>query len=145
MEAEHRRAARLILLDERGRVFLLEHTEPRGGLFWATPGGGLEPGESAEQAAHREAVEELGAAPETLERVWVLETEFPWGDRRIRQEDTYFLATLAGLLFGHDVSATHHREGICRSRWWSVDEIRSSTERVYPRDLATRLDELRAR
>src|SRR5215469_17862934 len=56
-----RRAARVVLLDPRNRVLLMRYDDgPPNGSHWATPGGGLEPGETYEQAALRELAEETG-------------------------------------------------------------------------------------
>jgi 8-oxo-dGTP pyrophosphatase MutT (NUDIX family) len=49
---------RVVLLDGR-RVLLVKHTYIPG---WQFPGGGVEPGETAETAAAREALEETGFA-----------------------------------------------------------------------------------
>lgn len=43
-----------------GRLLLARRREREGSLLWALPGGAIEPGESAEQAAEREAREETG-------------------------------------------------------------------------------------
>jgi crotonobetaine/carnitine-CoA ligase len=46
-----RRAARVVLLDPAGRVLLLRYDQPPpNGRHWATPGGGLEPGEDPQTA-----------------------------------------------------------------------------------------------
>lgn len=58
-----RQGARVILVDQNGRTLLLcgeDPHRPEDGRWWMTPGGGLDPGESHEQAARREVLEETG-------------------------------------------------------------------------------------
>ncbi|HEY6539159.1 MAG TPA: NUDIX domain-containing protein, partial [Candidatus Dormibacteraeota bacterium] len=58
-----RRAARVLLVDERGRVLLFRGFDPgrpQAGTWWFTPGGGVEGDESSEEAARRELFEETG-------------------------------------------------------------------------------------
>ena len=55
------RAVRAIVLDAGDRVLLCEFTnEVTGARWWGTPGGGIEPGESDEEALRRELLEEAG-------------------------------------------------------------------------------------
>lgn len=49
-----RHAARVLVVDSLGRVLLQQYKVPGGAdVFWATPGGGLDPGETHEAAARR--------------------------------------------------------------------------------------------
>ncbi|WP_089105495.1 NUDIX hydrolase [Streptomyces hyaluromycini] len=48
-----------VILDG-GRLLLIRRSNPEGDLLWALPGGTVETGETAEQAAVRETLEETG-------------------------------------------------------------------------------------
>lgn len=57
-----RRAARAILIDDQGRLVLIERTKPGQEPYWTAPGGGVEDSDnSIETALYRELTEELGA------------------------------------------------------------------------------------
>lgn len=64
MFPEHRAAGLLIERQDNKKVFLaLRSSEVSDPFLWSIPGGGVEPGESDEDAAVREAYEELGSIP----------------------------------------------------------------------------------
>ena len=50
----------VLVIVSRGREFLVLHRAPAGGAYWHVVAGGVEPGESAIDAAARELQEETG-------------------------------------------------------------------------------------
>jgi 8-oxo-dGTP pyrophosphatase MutT (NUDIX family) len=52
--------ARVIVLDDDGKVLLVQHRHDAATAFWVPPGGGLEPGETFVDCAIREVREETG-------------------------------------------------------------------------------------
>ncbi|GIE80934.1 hypothetical protein Aph02nite_68840 [Actinoplanes philippinensis] len=74
---ERRRAAAVIVRD--GRVLMVHERSRRsgGGEWWTLPGGGLRPGETAEEALRREVFEETGLVVSNAR--YVLEMPYPSG------------------------------------------------------------------
>ena len=135
-----RTAARLLVLDDQQRVLLFRHGDGHGREFWATPGGGVEPGETLEQAARREALEELGASDVQLTLLWSGRSEFMFAKSRVLQVETFFLVRGPLAVPGSDVvAALHERERILEMRWWTVDDIEGTVEVLFPIDLAARV------
>ncbi|KNB51151.1 NUDIX hydrolase [Streptomyces caatingaensis] len=143
-----RRAARVVLLDERDRVLLLHGYEPEDPTetWWFTPGGGLEGDEDWEEAARRELAEETGITEIELgPPLWRRTCSFPFDGRRWDQEECYFLARTRekGVWTGGGTEL--ERRSVDGLRWWSCEELLATHETVYPTRLAellrTLLDE----
>ena len=67
-----RRAARAILVDDRGRLVLIKRTKPGQTPYWTAPGGGVEETDaSVEAALCRELAEELGAKATDASQVFL--------------------------------------------------------------------------
>jgi 8-oxo-dGTP pyrophosphatase MutT (NUDIX family) len=139
-----RRAARLVVIDQENRVLLFQYEDDRR-KWWATPGGGLEGEETFEEAAAREAAEELSLTGETLTPLWCRTVEFTFRSQQIRQVERYFFMRLSRLDFAPSETAReeHRREGIVAARWWSLAELETTSERVFPEDLCECLRGLR--
>ena len=136
MTSEFRRAARLVVVDSRNRVLLLQHARPTGQKFWATPGGGLEDGETLEEAAAREALEELGVSNPHLQALCDRAADFELVARQVHQTERFFLLRFEWRQFDDVVREVHSREGILEARWWSLAELSDSNELIFPEDLA---------
>ena len=135
-----RHAARVILLDESGRVLLFRGGDPHrpeAGTWWFTPGGGLDDGETVEQAARREVREETGLVitdlgPVVLER----SVEFEVEGQRFDQDEVFFRLAVAGFEVDNREWTDLERRLMLEHRWWTRDELAITSETVYPEGLA---------
>jgi 8-oxo-dGTP pyrophosphatase MutT (NUDIX family) len=145
MEPTPRRAARLLVIDSHSGAVLLFQYEDAGRSWWATPGGALDGDETFEDAAIREAAEELAISTRSFRPLWRRTVEFSFRGARVRQEEQYFLLRIApgDVALGEQVREAHLHEGILATRWWSLEEIETTSEQVFPEDLPQRLRELR--
>ncbi len=131
-----RQAVRGLVLDEAGRVLLVRFEHPvSGDSWWATVGGGVDEGESDEEALRRELVEEAGlaeVAPGPL--VHEREHTFPWDRRILRQQERFYLVRVTR----HEPRPTIdvRAEGVTDVRWWTLDELERTDEVVVPGELA---------
>ncbi|WP_328759973.1 MULTISPECIES: carbamoyltransferase C-terminal domain-containing protein [Streptomyces] len=130
-----REAARAVVLDADLRVLLLRYDENGG--FWATPGGSLEEGEHPRAATRRELHEELGIDEKTVElgvQLAERSKDHLVGGREVRQIEGYFLAYVDPA--DVDPARATQPDNIREYRWWTRDQLRSTTEAVYPLGLA---------
>jgi ADP-ribose pyrophosphatase YjhB (NUDIX family) len=141
VEERNRRASRLLVIDGQQRILLVQYEDERG-EFWATPGGGADNAESFEEAAAREAREELGLNLRSIEPLWRVFNEFVSRGIRYRQIEQFFLirANEHEVVIGSEVQMARETEGIIASRWWPLEELRATNRLVFPEDLADRID-----
>jgi 8-oxo-dGTP diphosphatase len=138
-EPAQRKASRLILLDSERRVLLFRHRRDNGETFWAPPGGGLESGETFEQAALREAAEELGMTGFPVTFLWERTTDFVYQDDLVNQHECLFLIQGELPSLSDYVRKVHNQEGILEMRWWPATELESTSELVFPEEIASKI------
>src|SRR5690349_17321117 len=135
-----RPAARVILLDPDNRVLLMRYDDgPPNGVHWSTPGGGLDPGEGFATGAARELAEETGWHDIVLLgeiHRWTHAMEY--ADVIVRQVEHFYLARTdqpEREIVG--VEEMHAADGIATWRWWSLAELDTTSEAIWPAELAT--------
>lgn len=112
------------VIEQDGR-FLLVEEETSEGLRLNNPAGHLEPGESPEQGCVREVLEETAHDFEPSALLGVYLSRF----RRPSGEDiTYLRVAFCGRLGAHH-AGRRLDDGIVRTVWLTLDEVRASVAR----------------
>jgi 8-oxo-dGTP pyrophosphatase MutT (NUDIX family) len=135
-----RRAARVLLVDDNGRLLMFRGFDPARPehRYWFTPGGGLDADEPPAAGAARELAEETGlrvSVAQLGDPVWQEITEFPFDGRWYRQEQQFFLVRAPGFVVDTAGFDDVERGSIDGHRWWSVEDLERTSERFYPADL----------
>ena len=134
-----RSCVRVVLRDRAGRILLFRAVLASRAAehWWELPGGGIEPGESYQQAAVREIREETGleiSAAQVGPPRW--RRSATWtarGVRRLQHEVVVLVQLDADAPPVTDGGRTAEElEEYVGSRWWAVADILASAERFYP-------------
>jgi 8-oxo-dGTP pyrophosphatase MutT (NUDIX family) len=122
-----RPAARVVLLDREGRIFLVnseDPIDPRKPPWWEIPGGGVDAGESSEDAARRELYEETG--------IWTQHVEFDFGGYHFDSRERIHVAWCDGGDYRPKHLEALEAAAFLGARWWPLDELMASEVPVLP-------------
>ena len=142
-----RRSARLLIIEPAGRVLLFRFVFKKGALagqdYWATPGGGVEEGETFEQAAIRELREETGirvesVGPQVAQREFVLQLS---DGEQVVADERFFRVEAKEATLSRDEWTADEVEVMVAHRWWSREELSQTSETVWPENLIEMLPE----
>jgi 8-oxo-dGTP pyrophosphatase MutT (NUDIX family) len=119
-----RQGVRAVVLDPADRVLLVRFEDVMG-TWWATPGGGIDEGETDADALARELREEVGLLDFELgplvwrRQHWHVDPT-RWGGQ---QERHYLVRTDAFELAPTFSAAELEAEGVHEARWFTLDEL----------------------
>lgn len=120
---------RVVILDDQKRILMVrQHHEDRD--IWMVPGGAIEDGETARQAAEREVLEETGLHVVVKKLIWHVERVTSQKEQRFVN---FFLADITSgcLALGSDPEYDRDAQVLREVRFMSRDEI-CDLEVLYP-------------
>ena len=119
-------AVRVIIFDNDGRVAMNHYTQKMGyDEEWYIPGGGVEEGESVQDALYREIGEEVGCAVRDVKELGLIRRYFPI--EGLESLDHWFYGSISGDKCSPKLIERDIKQGL-ESIW------------VYPDDVLSKLD-----
>lgn len=110
----------------------------RGGRIWALPKGRVEAGETLEQAAQREVMEETGIEGEILERIGEISYWFYAKEEGVKVHKTVHFYLL-GYLRGNTDNPSWE---VDEARWWPLDKALPALTYKSEREIAEQAVEM---
>ena len=133
----HRQTARVLPVDDEGRVLLLHGWDPHRpeDPFWFTVGGAADDGESLRDAGARELYEETRIAvnPERLgEPIAEGAIEFFWGGHRIAQNQTFYAVAVGSVAVSLEGLDQWERATTDKYGWLSAEDLEADERPAHP-------------
>lgn len=125
------------IVEEAGKLLLVHHIKPGKYDFWVAPGGGVKEGESLEEAAAREVLEETGLRATIGQLLYIEELTNP--------ECRFVKFWFAAHVHAGEIDTNHPEakaEHITEAGWFTPSELKGKV--VFPQVLGGRYAEDKA-
>lgn len=141
-----RLAVKLLLLDSTDRLLLIHARDKvTRDECWYPVGGGVEPGESLQEAAQREAYEETGLSSlPTGHPVWRRDHTYHFNDQTMAVHEEWLLHRIDNFDPVPAELTDHESQTIIGFRWWDLSELSTTAATVFPPQLGAITQELLA-
>lgn len=140
-----RPAARILLIDQAGRLLLFRYRHGDGPLagmsYWATPGGALDEGETYAEAARRELREETGIDADVGDEIGSRHIQFMMPDgTMVDADERFFMVRTTLPIDAENNPDPVERAFIAETKWWTDAELRATADIVYPDNVAAMIE-----
>ena len=131
-----RRSARIIVLNPQGQVLLFRFDVPERPPFWVTAGGECEPGESFEEAARRELLEETGITADPGAQIACTTPEFITVEGEpVQADERYFVVHVTDAKISTAGHTELEQKVMTQHRWFAHAELAQWPEAIFPDNL----------
>lgn len=135
-----RTTVRVLLINPDGDTLLFEDSDPglEDAVWWVTPGGGIDPGETEVEGALREVAEETGFRLTEADLVGPVARRHVihgYSDQVIEQDESFYLAKVGASDVDTSAHTPEEKLTFKQFRWWSMEELRTSDDWVWPHEL----------
>jgi 8-oxo-dGTP pyrophosphatase MutT (NUDIX family) len=140
-----RLTARLLVIDDQQRLLLIRVHDTRPvheafpdmSIYWNTPGGGVEPHETYQQAAQRELWEETGITTDKVGPcVWLHERILEGDKWRVLLQEWFFVVFVPSSVISLENLLPYEQDAHKAYYWWTHQELARSSEKFMPIGLA---------
>ncbi len=137
-----RRSARIIVIDAESRVLMFRFDVADRPPFWVTAGGECERGESFDQAARRELLEETGITADPGAQIARTTPEFVTVEGEpVQADERYYIVRLQSAQIDTSRHTPLEQKVMTQHRWFTLAELNKWHEAVFPENLAAIIQE----